>query len=140
MEKRKEECKPANDVHSHNIHEIDPRLLSNPSMCRQSDYYLGRGSFGIMTLKMYRGIYVAIKKMHAKSAFQDVIHEAKMLSCLCHPFLPYLLKVCTSNEPFKIVTLFHGFLGDQPYSITIRRELDQPQLRLNDADWISASA
>ena len=73
--------------------------------------------------------------MHTKSAFQDVIHEAKMLSCLCHPFLPYLLGVCTSNEPFKIVTLFHGFLGDQPYSITVRRVLDQ-----NDADWISASA
>lgn len=71
---------------------------------------------------MYRGI-AAIKKLHAKSGLQDVVHEAKMLYCLCHPVLLYLLGVCTSNEPFKTVALFHGFVGDLPYSFTVRREL-----------------
>ena len=148
VEKRKEEfiscrkfgSRPLSDKLSHDIHEIDPLLLTNPSG-RQENHYLGRGSFGIVTLKIYRGIYAAVKQMHVKTAVQDIINEAKMLACLCHPFLPFLLGVCTSTEPFKIVMQFHGLFGSElPYSTTLRRELDQRHLGLSDADWISACA
>ena len=147
-EKRKEEfissrkfgSRPLSDKLSHDIHEIDPLLLTNPSG-RQENHYLGRGSFGIVTLKIYRGIYAAVKQMHVKTVVQDIINEAKMLACLCHPFLPFLLGVCTSTEPFKIVMQFHGLFGSElPYSTTLRRELDQRHLGLSDADWISACA
>ena len=74
---------------------------------------------------MYRGIYAAVKKLHAKSALQDVV---KCYPVLSHLFLPYLLGVCTSNKPFKIITLFHGFLGDLLGSAP------------SWIDWISASA
>ena len=71
VEKRKQEFihnrtfsyKLSNDQFSHDIHEIDPQALTNPSG-RHTDQYLGRGSFGIVTLKMYQGIYAAVKQMH----------------------------------------------------------------------------
>ena len=125
----------------YDIHEIDPCLLSDPSRARnQQEYYLGRGSFGIVALKMYRGIHVAVKQMHIKSALRDVQHEAEMTACLCHPFLPCLFGICTTTKPFKIVTQFHGFMGDHPLSITVRRELDQHKIGLKDIDWISVCA
>ena len=41
-----------------------------------------------------------------------------------------------ASQPYKIVTQFHWF-KNPPFSITIRRELDQHYIGLNDADWIS---
>ena len=138
VEKRKEEFLvnkrirvPTIDVHS--FHEVDPCLLHNPGDDKQVECYPGRSSFGIVTLKKYRGINVAVKQLHIRSSLRDVEHEAKMMACLCHPFLPYLFGVCTASQPYKIVTQFHGFVT-LPFSITIRRELDQHHIELNDAD------
>ena len=149
VEKRKDEfirsrkfgSRPLSDKFSHDIHEIDPLLLTNPSG-RQENHYLGRDSFGIVILKMYQGIYAAVKEMHIKTAVQDIIkNEATMLACSCHPFLPFLLGVCTSTEPFKVVVQFHGLFGSElPYSTTLKRKLDQRHLGLSDADWISTCA
>ena len=145
LEKRKEEFLvnkriyrvPTSNVT--NFHEVDPCLLHNPGDDEHAECYLGRGSFGIVTLKKYRGIEVAVKQFHIRSSLRDVEHEAKMIACLCHPFLPYLFGVCTASPPYKLVTQFHGFVTP-PFSITIRRELDQHQIGLNDADWISVCA
>lgn len=71
------------------------------------------------------------------------LYEMLYMKLKCFPVcvtLFYLFGVCTSTKPFKIVAQFHGFLGELPYSVTVRRELDQPHLGLNDADWISACA
>lgn len=144
IEKRKEEflvnrrvIVPTSDVHS--LQKVDPCLLHNPGDDKRTECYLGRGSFGIVTLKKYRGIDVAVKQLHIRSVLRDVEHEAQMIACLCHPFLPYLFGVCTASRPYKIVTQFHGF-KNPPFSITIRRELDQHHIGLNDADWISVCA
>ena len=79
VEKRKEECLlnrrtrvghvPKSSVHGHNIHQIDPCSLRNSG---DSECYLGRGSFGVVTYKIYRGIGVAVKQMHIKSTLEDV--------------------------------------------------------------------
>ena len=149
VEKRKEDLlmnSRVSSVHAgskdrFDIHEIDPCLLRDPSCVRnEQEYYLGRGSFGVVALKMYRGIHVAVKQMHIKSALRDVQHEAEMTACLCHPFLPCLFGICTTTKPFKIVTQFHGFMGDHPLSITVRRELNQHKIGLKDIDWISICA
>ena len=112
-------------VHSHNIHLIDSCSLHNSG---EAECYLGRGSFGVVTYKMYR-----------KSTLEDVEHEARMMDCLCHPFLPYLFGICTTAKPFKIVIQFHGFIDNynSPLSITVRR---QQCIGLNDTDWISTCA
>ena len=130
---------PKSSTCGNNIHQIDPRLLLNSG---EAEHYLGRGSFGIVTSKMYRGIGVAVKQLHVKSKSEDVEHEASIIDCLCHPFLPYLFGICTATKPFKIVTQLHGIMDNRnsPMSITVRRELDHRCIGLNDADWISTCA
>lgn len=149
VEKRKEEYMlhrrtrvglvPKSSACGSNIHQIDPCLLLNSD---EAEHYLGRGSFGIVTYKVYRGIGVAVKQMHIRSKLEDVEHEATMLDCLCHPFLPYLFGICTATKPFKIVTQFQGIMDSRnsPMSVTVRRELDHQCIGLNDTDWISTCA
>ena len=86
--------------HDQSIHQIDISALHNTG---QALCYLGRGSFGVVTYKIYRGFGVAVKQTHIRSTLQDVQHEARMIHCLCHPFLPYLFGICTTAKPFKIV-------------------------------------
>ena len=102
------------------------------------EYFVGRGSFGVVSVKMFRGMLVAVKQLHIRSLLEDVQQEATILAQLCHPFLPYLFGICTGEKPFKIVMQFHGFHFNPlvPESITVVHELNHNQVGLNDANWI----
>ena len=130
---------PKSSTCGNNIHQIYPSLLLNSV---GAEHYLGRGSFAIVTSKMYRGIGVAVKQLHIKLKSEDVEHEASIIDCLCHPFLPYLFGICTATKPFKVVTQLHGIMDNRNslMSITVRCELDHRCIGLNDADWISTCA
>lgn len=87
--------KLSNDQFSHDIHEIDPQALTNPSG-RHTDQYLGRGSFGIVILKMYRGIYAAVKQMHIKRC--DT--RSQTASLLMPPFSSLLARGVYISQAF----------------------------------------
>ena len=102
------------------------------------DRFVGRGSFGVVSVKMFHGMQVAVKQLHIRSLLEDVQQEAAILVQLCHPFLPYLFGICTGAKPFKIIMQFHGFSFDPsvPESITVLHELNHNRVGLNDANWI----
>ena len=92
IEKQKEEflvnrrvVLPTSDVHS--LQKVEPCLLHSPGDDKQTECYLSRGSFGIITLKKYRGIDVVVKQLHIRFVLRDAEHEDKMIACLRHPFL-----------------------------------------------------
>ena len=68
------------DVHS--LQKVDLCLLHNPGDDKQAECYLGRGSFGIITLKMYRWIDVAVKQLHIRSILRDVEHDSLFASSI----------------------------------------------------------
>ena len=106
-----------------NLLEIDPALLHDPVLNRtETEVYLGQGSFGVVQLKLFRGIKVAVKKMQPKTVMSDVRNEACILAQLSHPFLPHLFGVCTANLPYRIIMQFHG-LGDAAKSFTMSRAI-----------------
>ncbi len=37
-----------------------------------------------------------------------MLHEARILALLCHPFVPYLFGVCTAVKPYRVVMQFPG--------------------------------
>ena len=51
------------------------------------EVYLARGCFGIVCLKIYRGLQVAVKRLLPRSLLTDVKNEATTLASLCHPYL-----------------------------------------------------
>ena len=53
--------------------EINPTLYGEQKEC-----YLGRGSFGIVRLMVYRTMYVAVKYLHFHALKEDVQNEAEM--------------------------------------------------------------
>lgn len=55
------------------IHEIDPELLHNPTDCDKTQTYIGRGSFGVVRVQIYRGIKVAVKELLPRSLASDVM-------------------------------------------------------------------
>ena len=123
------------------LSEIDPALLIHPTLHgEQKECYLGRGSFGIVRLMVYRTMHVAVKYLHIHALKEDVQHEAEMTAALCHPFLPYFFGLCSKTQPYRIVLQFHGFLEASPLSLTVRRELDKRVCKLQNLDWISAIA
>lgn len=91
------------------INEIEPHLLCNPTNYSDDEStYVGRGSFGVVRVQMYRGMKVAVKEFLPHSVATDVRHEARVLSVLCHPYLPLLFGVNTSVRPFRIVMQYHA--------------------------------
>ena len=89
--------------------EIDEALLLNPEIeLQESEVYVGQGSFGVVKLKLFRGIKVAVKELQPLTMLKDVEHEACNVGKLCHPFLPYLFGICTQKQPYKIVIQLHG--------------------------------
>ena len=65
------------------INEIDAKFLSNPTISgEQKECFLGRGSFGIVRLMMYRSLHVAVKQLHVKSFGEDVQREAEIMASL----------------------------------------------------------
>ena len=91
------------------IQEIQPdHLVSiDETSC---DHFVGRSSFGVVSVKMFRGMQVAVKTLHVRSLLEDVQQEATILAQLCHPFLLYLFGICTGAKPFKIVMQFHDLI------------------------------
>ena len=75
---------------------------------QESEVYVGQGSFGVVKLKLFRGIKVAFKELQPLTMLKEVEHEARNVGKLCHPFLPYLFGKCTQKQPYKIVIQFHG--------------------------------
>ena len=119
------------------IQEIQPDFLVSFNKTGR-DHYLGCGSFGVVSFKMFRGMKVAVKTLHIHCLREDIQQEASMLGQLCHPFLPYLFEICTKAKPFKIVMQFHGFNFDpsNPESITVLQEINHNLIGLNDTNWI----
>lgn len=80
--------------------EIDQTLLRDPVV--KTEVFVGQGSFGIVKIKLFRGIKVAVKGLQPRTVLSDVRNEAHILAKLSHP---YLFGVC---QPYKIVMEFHG--------------------------------
>ena len=88
MEPRQGVCGNSNDL----LLEIDPSMLIN--ICDEGVTYLGRGSFGVVKLQTYCGIYVAVKELLPRTCINDVMTEAKKLSQFsilsCHIVLVFV--------------------------------------------------
>ena len=101
--------------------EIVPSMLNDPMLNgKQEEKYVGRGSFGVVKV-VFRDMLVAVKEYLPKSLKNDVFHEASILNKLCHPYLPLLIGICTSQEPLRIVMQFHAF--NELQSKTMHMEL-----------------
>ena len=69
--------------------DINPEMLYNPVIGGAAkEVYLARGCFGIVCLKLYRGLQVAVKRFLPRSLISDIKNEAMILGSLCHPYLP----------------------------------------------------
>jgi len=124
------------------LNELDPALLTQPTLQgERKECNLGRGSFGIVRLMVYRSMHVAVKHLHAHALRKDVQHEAQITAALCHPCLPLMFGMCSKSQPYKLVLQFHGFLETSAAtSLTVRQEIDQRVKQLQSNDWICAIA
>ena len=101
---------------------IDPCMLEDPVIEGKSkECYVGRGSFGIVRLQVYRGIQVAVNEFLPRSLPEDVRNEANLLASLCHPYLPCLFGICVKERPHRLVMHFHAMDGMN--ATTISQEL-----------------
>ena len=85
-------------VRQSTLQEIDPEMLKDPVVGEKEDKHVGRGSFGIVSVQVFRGMLVAVKQYLPRSPKADVLHEASILRQICHPYLPFLLGVCTKKN------------------------------------------
>lgn len=92
----------------------------------------------VVSFKTFREIDVAVKELLPRTNVTDVLREAKLLSTLSHPYLPYLIGVCTKTKPYKIVTQFHSY-GTRAKSLTLQRAILE-ELQLDVATCLSLSA
>ena len=89
--------------------EINSEMLYSPVIDGTiKEVYLARGCFGIVCLKLHRGLQVAVKRFLPCSLISDIINEAMILGSLCHPYLPLLFGICIKSQPYQIVMQYHG--------------------------------
>ena len=115
------QCLRTTEVPKVHVHEIDPDVLLNPvasSDGEDNEVFVGRGSFGVVRLQIYRGVRVAVKELLPRTLASDVHKEAQILARFCHPYLPCLFGVVTSKRPHRIVMQYHGF-SDKTTSVTL---------------------
>ena len=91
------------------LHEINPDYLTDPVVDgKPNARYIGRGSFSVVRLQVYRDVTVAVKEFLPHSIRSDVVHEASIIAILiCRTYLEYV----------KIVTQFHSV------NSTLRQEM-----------------
>ena len=113
VKQRKEELKKKNLLVAggSELLQVDLSQLQNPSGM-ENDVYIGRGSFGVIRLQVFRGIYVAVKELLPHSLLVDVKSEASLLFLLCHPYLPFFFGIHTTSTPYKIIMQFHSLVND----------------------------
>lgn len=92
------------------IHQINPSSLTDIDV--MTTPYIARGSFSLVKVQKYRDILVAVKEYLPRTISDDVFHEARLLSSLCHPFVVCLLGICLSQKPYCLVTQFEGVIVD----------------------------
>ena len=95
---------------STHIHQINPSSLTDTDV--MTTPYIARGSFSLVKVQKYRDILVAVKEYLPRTISDDVLHEARLLSSLCHPFVVCLLGICLSEKPYCLVTQFEGVVVD----------------------------
>ena len=144
MTRRAGQLQLQQSTHLH-IPEIDSSMLSDPFLNgEKQECYVGRGSFGVVKLQLYRGIFVAVKELLQRSVKEDIKNEADILAGLCYPFLPYLFGICTNSRPFKIVMQYHGFIDmsttTPPRSHTLGHEIFKHVFCLKATDWLIVCA
>lgn len=111
--------------------QIPHSLLSSSS--NANEQIVGRGSFAIVKLFLYRGINVAVKEYCTQISTETVDREAFYLSKLCHPYLPLFFGLNTSVKPYYIVTQFYGIEGQ---SVTIHKELILHKYVRTPQEWL----
>lgn len=75
--------------------------------------------FSIVKVQKYRGILVAVKEYLPRTLSEDVKHEARILTRLCHPYVPCLLVVCVSKKPMRLIMQFEGTVNGIPKVLTL---------------------
>ena len=114
---------------SNSVREVNLSLIVKTT--RES---LGRGTFGECFLAWYRGIKVVVKEMRRRNdtpkeserCKREVLHEANVLHCLGdHVGLPFVLGVCTQQQPYSLVLQFYGSGED---SSTLYKAIKQRKL------------
>ncbi len=84
------------------VHEIDQDLLHDPpDVTESTEMYIGRGSFGIVKMQLFRNVKVAVKELLPHSLLDDLNKEANILARFFHPYLPFLFG--TTTKPLRIV-------------------------------------
>lgn len=115
------------------IPNIDPHMLKDPVVNGEAkECFVGRGSFGIVRLQIYRDIKVAVKELLPRTLIDDVTKEAQILASLSHPYLPFLFGISINETPYRIVMQFHAI--SELKSITLYQELSHRTLDL-PLDW-----
>ena len=122
---------------SQKVYEIEPSMLKDPKEESAQELWIGRGSFGVLKLQLYRGIKVVSKELLPKTLLEDVHHEASILTKRCHPYLPYLFGVCTKQRPFRLIMQFHG-IGSS--SCTLAKMLCQEDRLIDGKVWLHLCA
>lgn len=119
------------------FHEISPENLEDPVIDdHQESIYLGRGSFGIVKVQMYRGLKVAVKKFLPRTVREDVKREAYFLAHFCHPHLPLLIGIITASLPYRLVMQFHGVDESGFQATTVWSELKTHQHVPAGSGWL----
>jgi hypothetical protein len=117
------------------FNEIDVANLQDPVSCgEQEEKYIGRGSFSIVKVQLYRGLKVAVKRYLPRCVKDDVKREAAILCRLCHPFLPLLIGVSTTTESYYLIMQFHGVNGFE--TTTVWKELETHRLVPVGVEWL----
>lgn len=130
------------------LQEIDPSMLVDvdlQSTSESNSAFVGRGCFGIVKVQKYRGILVAVKEYLSRTLSEDVMHEARILARLCHPYVPCLLGVSVSLKPMRLVMQFEGIVVDGvPKALTLDHLLGSTVQQIDPSpissilEWISA--
>ena len=116
-------------THAGVLHKLQSKIVPQAMLQSCPERSIAEGVFGRCYKAYFQGTVVCVKvlKDHTQSSKSALLHEAEILSIMCHPSLCWLVAMQVEAVPFQLVLPYYAIQGRSVTYHDLLFKRDKPQ-------------